>query len=345
MYLEKRLFEVYKGREIIEYCLKNNNHMEVKILNLGATIREIIYQGSNRVLGFDHIESYLDQGTYMGALVGRVAGRISGGKFIIKDKVYELDKNEGTTCLHGGNQGVSFQIWKLEKEIITEDSVGIVLRYISRDLECGFPGNMDILVRYILGEDDSLTIEYFAETDKDTIITLTNHSYFNLNDLNEDILNHELMLDANEYIRLNEINLPIGLADVENTPFDFRDGKTILKDMDLSHRELIRSEGYDHPFVLNRNNDIPIILSSKKSGIKLSIETSEPVVILYCSNKLKEDLPLSDGAKTFQYQGVCLETQWYPDAINQDFLPKNLLKSGEKYYSRTRYNFDIINNL
>lgn len=342
MYLEKRLFEIYKGREIIEYHLKNNNHMEVKILNLGATIREIIYQGSNRVLGFDHIENYLNQGTYMGALVGRVAGRISGGKFIIEDKVYELDQNEGTTCLHGGNQGLSFQIWELEREIVTEDSVGVVLRYISSDLECGFPGRLDILVQYILGEDDSLTIEYFAETDKDTIITLTNHSYFNLNNLNEDILNHELMMDANEYIRLNEMSLPIGVADVENTPFDFRDGKKILKDMDLSHSELIHSKGYDHPFVLNKNNNTPITLSSRKSGVKLSIETSEPVVILYCSNKLKEDLHLSNGTKTFQYQGLCLETQWYPDAINQVFLPINVLKSHEQYYSRTRYKFELI---
>lgn len=343
MELYKGIFEVYKGKEIIEYTLRNNNNMEVKILSLGGIIREIIYKGKNRVLGFDNIQSYVNSSTYMGAIVGRVAGRISKGKIEINKTIYELDKNEGTTCLHGGNQGFSMKIWELADEIISEDSVEIVLKYISKDLESGFPGEMTIYVRYRLKNDDSLIIEYFGETDKDTIITLTNHSYFNLNDNHsEDILNHELMIDANQYIKLNENNIPIGIWNVENTPFDFRNSKVIEKDMDLTHEELMNSEGFDHPFILTKDNDISTTLSSKKSGVELSIETTEPVAILYCSNKIKENLYLSDGNKTFKYQGVCLETQWYPDATNQDFLPNNILRKGDQYYSRTIYRFENI---
>ncbi|MDR7869525.1 MAG: aldose epimerase family protein [Tissierellaceae bacterium] len=344
MDLEKGLFGVYNGLEVTEYTLKNNNGMEIKILSLGAIIREIIYEDKNRVLGFDNLDSYVNSSTYMGALVGRVAGRISKGKIEINKTTYELDKNEGTTCLHGGNEGFSVKLWELDKENITEDTVGITLKYMSKDLECGFPGDMIIFVRYTLKNDDTLTIEYFAETNKDTIITLTNHSYFNLNDdHSNNILNHELMIDANEYIEINESNIPINISDVENTPFDFRSRKKIDKAMDLTHYQLINSEGFDHPFILKKNSKIPIILSSKKSGIQLSIETTEPVVILYCSNKIREDLPLLDGTKTFKYQGVCLETQWYPDAINQDYLPKNILKPGQEYYSMTKYMFSVIN--
>lgn len=343
MELNKRIFEVYKGKEIIEYSLRNNNSMEIKILSFGAIIRQIIYKDRNRVLGFDNVESYVTSSTYMGAIVGRVAGRVSKGKIEINKTTYELDKNEGATCLHGGNQGFSMKIWELVDETITEDSVEIVLRYISKDLESGFPGKMTIYVRYTLKNDDSLIIEYFGDTDKDTIITLTNHSYFNLNDNHsEDILDHELMIDANEYIKLDESNIPIGISNVENTPFDFRSSKMIGEDMDLEYDELINSEGFDHPFILTKNNSIDMILSNKKSGLQLKIETTEPVVILYCSNKIKEGLILSDSNKTFKYQGICLETQWYPDAINQDFLPNNILRKEDKYYSMTKYSFEEI---
>lgn len=343
MNLEKRVFGVYKGIEVIEYILKNKSNMEIKILNFGAIIRGIIYKGRNRVLGFDNIESYVNSSTYMGAIVGRVAGRISQGEIEINKTTYELDKNDGSNCLHGGNQGFSMKNWEMVDETIGEESLGIVLKYISKDLECGFPGEITTYVRYTLRNDDSLTIEYFAKSDKDTIITLTNHSYFNLNDNhNEDILNHELMIDANKYIRLNENNIPIAISNVEDTPFDFRSSKTIEKDMDLSHDELMNPEGFDHPFILSKNNGESATLSNKKSNIQLSIETTEPVVILYCSNKIKEGLTLSDGNKTFKYQGLCLETQWYPDAINQDFLPNNVLRKEDKYYSRTTFSFEEI---
>ncbi len=250
-------------------------------------------------------------------MVGRVAGRVSKGEVLISNKKYKLDQNEGSTCLHGGDEGYSFKVWEYVDSIVKKDSVSIILGYTSPDFESGFPGELINHVKYTVYKNDSLSIEYFAKSTKDTPITLTNHSYFNLNgDLSTDILNHILYIDADKYMQLDENNIPITISNVGQTPFDFRSGKAVNKDQ--------------------------IILSSAKTGIQLKINTSEPVVILYCSNKLEEGLTLSNGDRTIRYQGVCLETQWYPDAINQEFLLDNILKAGEEYNSKTVYKFHQI---
>lgn len=330
MNILRNKFGEYKNYDIIEYTLKNDNDLEVKILNLGGIVREINFKGKNRVLNYNNVEDYIDRDGYFGAIVGRVAGRISKGKIKIQNQEYELDKNEGDTCLHGGKEGFSFQIWQLEDEIITNDSTSIVLKYISPDMECGFPGEVIIYVKYTVEENNSLIIEYFAKTNKSTPITLTNHSYFNLNDnLNKDILDHILKIDADKFIRLDEKNIPLKIANVEGTPFDFRSGKKIKEDMDLSNRDLRHTKGYDHPFILNESNGEQIELYCEETGINLGIKTTEPVVILYTGNNLNEGF------------GVCLETQWYPDAINQEFLEDNILRPNENYYSKTEYKFSF----
>jgi len=343
MKIRSRNFGYYNNKEIKEYILYNGNNLEVKIISLGATIKEIHYRGLNTVLGFENLESYVDSRTYFGALIGRVAGRISKGEILIDGKEYKLSQNEGTSCLHGGYDGYSFKIWEYVDSIVGEDSVSLELSYASPNLESGFPGEVVNRVKYTVDKNDTLSIEYFAKPSMDSPITITNHSYFNLNgDFTKDILDHTLMIDAEEYIELDEKNLPIKVSKVEGTPFDFRSKKPIRKDMDLSHDQLRESLGYDHPFILNKPNEDPIILSSHKTGIQLRISTTEPVVILYCSNNLKEGLTLLGGEKTIRYQGVCLETQWYPDAINQQFLPNNIIKAGEEYYSNSIYKFSQI---
>ncbi|MCF6462855.1 aldose epimerase family protein [Clostridium sp. Cult1] len=340
MKISKKIFGIYKDQNIIEYTLSNEKNFNIKLLNYGGIIREINYKDKNRVLGFDNIDSYVNSTGYLGALVGRVAGRISNGKIYINNKPYDLDKNEGSTCLHGGRKGLSFQLWELEEEKITKDSASITLKHISPDMEGGFPGELMVYAKYTIDKEDSLIIEYFAETNKSTPITLTNHSYFNLNDdLNENILDHILRIDGEEYIKLDEKNIPLKISKVDGTPFDFRHGKAIREDMDLTSEDLKITGGYDHPFILNRHNDYPIELYSEKSGVRLIIETTEPVVILYTSNGIDEDLLLSGGEKTFKYQGVCLETQWFPDALNQKYMPKNILHPNERYYSKTKYSF------
>ncbi len=341
MNLSKRLFGKYKGSDVYEYTLDNGNHLNIKILNLGGIIREINYKGKNRVLGLDNVEGYVNSDAYFGALVGRVAGRISKGIIEIDNTIYKLDQNEGSTCLHGGSQGFSFKLWELEGEEVTDNRVSITLKYISPDMEGGFPGEVTVYAKYTVDKENSLTIEYFATTTKATPTTLTNHSYFNLNhDLKEGILDHILTIDGDYYIRLDEKNIPIEIAGVEGTPFDFRHGKKIGTDMDLTHEDLLHTKGYDHPIILNKNKGGQIRLYSESSGISLSIETTEPVVVLYCGNGLDDSTILSGGERTFKYQGVCLETQWYPDALNQPFLPNNILKADERYYSKTIYKWN-----
>lgn len=340
MKISKKDFGIHNGQAVTEYTLDNGKNLVVKILNLGGVIREINFKGKNRVLGFDNVEDYINKRGSIGALIGRVAGRISKGRMEIDGEVYELDKNEGTSCLHGGEENFSKKLWTLVEEEVGEEQACISLKYKSADGEAGFPGELDVLVKYIIDKDDSLTIEYFAKTNKPTIITLTNHSYFNLNDsLEEDILDHRLRIDADQYIRLDDRSIPIEISKVKGTPFDFREAKAIRKDLDLGHKDLKNPLGYDHPFILNKEQEGEILLSSPSSGVSLLVETTEPAVILYCSNKLEEGMKLSGGEETFRYQGVCLETQWYPDAINQEFLPKNILRPDENYYSRTSYRF------
>ena len=177
--------------------------------------------------------------TYFVALVGRVAGRVSKGEVLISNKKYKLDQNEGSTCLHGGDEGYSFKVWEYVDSIVKKDSVSIILGYTSPDFESGFPGELINNVKYTVYKNDSLSIEYFAKSTKDTPITLTNHSYFNLNgDLSTDILNHILYIDADKYMQLDENNIPITISNVGQTPFDFRSGKAVKKDMDLSHDDL-----------------------------------------------------------------------------------------------------------
>ncbi len=340
MKITKKRFGEYHNKEVLEYTLDNGRDLNIKVLNLGCILREINFKGKNRVLGYSTVEEYLNNEGNVGTVVGRVAGRISNGRINIDGKVYELDKNEGSTCLHGGSEGFARQIWEIVDEEIGEDYISLKLKYISNHMESGFPGRLVVYTKYIINKYNDMIIEYFAETDKPTIVSLTNHSYFNLNnDLNEDILNNSLKINSDEYISLDKANIPKSIKKVEGSPFDFRIDRTIDEYMDLSHVDLKNTEGYDHPFILKKDKNKEIFLKSNTSGISLSIETMEPTVVLYTSNKLKEGMDLSGGEKTYRYQGVCLETQWYSDAINQDFLPKNILRRGKEYYSRSKYSF------
>ncbi len=340
MKIKEVSFGVYNNQDIKEYTLDNGHNLSLNILTLGAIIKGVNFNGKNRVLGFDNVEDYVKSRFYFGALIGRVSGRISKSEFKIDEKSYKLDQNEGSTCLHGGKEGFSFKVWEIHDSNVSEESVSITLKHISLDLDNGFPGEFTVFVKYTVYRNNSFEIEYGGVTSKDTPVTLTNHSYFNLNnDLSEDILDHHLRIDADKYIKLDQNNIPIEISSVQGSPFDFRMGKTIKKDMDLNHDELKSTKGYDHPFILNNQDTNQVEVFCKDSGVKLNLFTTEPVIIVYCSNNLSKGYTLTEGKETFKYQGFCLETQWYPDALNQDFLPDNILKSGEEYYSKTRFEF------
>ena len=342
MDIRKNSIGKHRGKEIFQYTINNNLGLELKILNLGCIIRELNFHGKNMVLGYARPEEYLTCGGNFGSVVGRVAGRISKGQVTIDGKTYDLDKNEGDTCLHGGHEGFGSQVWDLVEEEIAKDFISLKFKYISKDMESGFPGQLSLYTKYTINRDNEIIIEYFGQTDKATILNLTNHSYFNLNTgLDETILDHKLFVRADQYISLDSKSIPKEIKNVGDSPFDFRQDRTIGEYMDLSHKDLKETRGYDHPLILSKDGKDEIILSSRESGISLRVNTTEPTVVVYTSNKLEEGMKLSGGENTFLYQGICLETQWYPDAVNQEFLPKKILRPGDKYYSRSSYGFSI----
>lgn len=335
------------GEEVIKYCLKNDRGIEVNVLNYGGIITEILAPDKtgnfeNIVLGFDNIMDYEEKSPYFGSVVGRIAGRISRASFKIDGKEYKLAKNNGRNNLHGGNRGFDKVIWGV-KEIIEEDYVGIELSYFSHDGEEGFPGNVDVKMEYHLNNNE-LEIKYNAVSDKKTIINLTNHSYFNLSgDLREDVLDHNLTINADRMSCVNQEVIPNGeIIDVKGTAFDFTKPKKVGKDIiNKDTKQLLYCGGYDHPFILNGNENPAARLEDEKSGRVLEITTDQPTVVFYSGNGLGEDIILSGNRKGKRHLALCLETQDYPDSINQDNFPTKIYNPGEKYEAYTKYRFYI----
>ena len=339
MKINKEKFGTLKtGEEIIKYKLKNKK-LQVNVLNYGGIITEIYTpdrkeKKENVVLGFDNLQDYEERSPYFGAIIGRHAGRISKAEFEIEGVKYQLADNEGNNNIHGGIKGLDKRIWKVE-----EIDKGIKLSYISPHLEEGFPGKVEFEVRYIL-EKSTLIIEYWAQADRKTIINLTNHSYFNLSGKKrKKILDSYLQIKSEKFLPLDKESIPTGeFRKVADTPFDFREPKRIGSEIEEDNRQLELGEGYDHPFVLEEENKENIVLKEEESGRGLSISTDQPAVIFYSANKL-EGMSLSEGEKAYPHLAVCLETQDYPDAVNNSNLPTCLYGCGNEYTSRTEYEF------
>ena len=249
------------GDSIDCYTLKNVNGVEVSIINYGGIITSIkapnkkgVYE--NIVLGYDSLAQYIETSPYFGAIVGRYGNRIANGQFSLDGKEYSLAKNNGPNSLHGGLKGFDKVVWNAAT-ISNDDSVSLVLRYLSKDMEEGFPGNLETTVTYTLNSDNKLDIVYEATTDKKTIVNLTNHSYFNLSgSIDKNILDHQLQIDADSLVPVDEFMIPTGeIAMVENTPFDFRMFKAIGDDIDADNEQLKLGSGYDHCWVLNNQNE------------------------------------------------------------------------------------------
>lgn len=332
------------GEKVYKYTLENSKGFRVGIINYGAVITEIYAPDrarkfENIVLGYDNLESYLENPAYLGAVVGRVAGRISKGGFLLKGKRYELDKNNGGNNLHGGLDGLSKKLWKSEK---TEN--GIILSYKSIHMESGFPGNVDFEVRYSISEDNSLELEYVAKPDRDTIINLTNHSYFNLSgDMKSGGEKQILKINSDFICEIDEEILPTGQKIyVKDTNFDFREGKVIeegLSEVDKDYNIKI-AKGYDHPFILNTDN-LEINLFSPESGRNMEIETDQKIVVFYSGNYLKGTPVLAGNKKSENNMGICLETQDYPDAVNIGEFSLEIYSPERPYSSKNIWKFSI----
>lgn len=343
MTIQKEIYAQFnKDKIIYSFTLKNKRGVEVKILNFGGIITSIKTPDKkgyieNITLGYDSPQQYIDDNSYLGAIIGRYGNRIANGKFILEDISYTLAKNNPPNHLHGGLMGFNKKIWKASSKI-NKDSVTLTLNYLSKDMEEGFPGNLITTVSYSLTSDNSLEIVYEAKTDKKTIVNLTNHAYFNLSgNFNSDILDHHLQINGNKMLPVDEFLIPTGDMDlVENTPFDFRTFKPIGKDIYANNKQLKLGLGYDHCWCLNNSDQgVRKVASAyhKKSGRLLEVFSDQPGVQFYSGNHLSGDYQ--------KRTGFCLETQHYPNSPNQKKFPSVVLCPGEIYSSKTFYKFLI----
>lgn len=334
------------GEEVTKYTLCNDNNCSVGILNYGGIITEIMVPDKNKtienvVLGFDSIGEYEEKSPYFGCLVGRIAGRISGASFEIDDTTYNVAANNNRNSLHGGLKGFDKVIWNTT-EIVEKESVSLSLNYLSEDGEEGFPGNLDANVTYTFNNQNEIEISYKAKTDKRTIVNLTNHSYFNLSGNGKrDILEQYLQINADQYGLVDTEIIPAGIADVSGTAFDFRSMKLVGQDIKNDEVQLKNAGGYDHPFLLNAKNDIVAAMYDKESGRYMEVVTDQKAVVFYAGNQMEDGLQLSSNVVARSHMALCLETQYYPDAINQECFETLILNPEDTYKAYTKYSFKI----
>ena len=338
------------GDNVFKYLLKNSN-CEVEVITYGGIITSIKVPDMNNnlidiVLGFNNLDAYLEGHPYFGAIVGRFANRIDNGKFLINEEEYKLALNNNGTSLHGGIKGFDKVNWNvINYDYLNKRS--IKLNYLSKHMEEGYPGNLDINVTYTLLDDNELKVEYQAETDKTTVLNLTQHSYFNLSgESSGDILDHELLINADSFLPVNEKIIPTGeIKNVQDTPFDFRERKKIRRDILKNNRQLKLGNGYDHCWVLNDYNKKLRKISevySNQTRIKMEVFTDLPGLQLYSGNFLDGSLNSKKGKKYINRSGLCLETQAFPNSPNNESFPTTILEPGEKFYSQTSFKFSTV---
>jgi aldose 1-epimerase len=338
------------GKPVDLFTLVNDNGVEMKVINYGGIITELKVPDKNGkfedvVLGFDNLEGYVKSSPYFGALVGRYGNRIAKGKFTLDGEEYSLVQNNMGNHLHGGTKGFDKVVWKAEPSETTEGPQ-LKLSYLSPDMEEGYPGNLQVEVIYTLTNDDAIRIDYKATTDKKTVINLTNHSYFNLTG-NPDttILTHELMLNADQFVPVDETLIPTGeLAPVEGTPMDFTEPTAIGARIGEDYEQLKLGLGYDHCWVVNGEAGTlrqAATVYEPNSGRFMEVLTTEPAVQFYSGNFLDGSFAGKGGVVYQQRSGLCLETEHYPDSPNQPDFPSAELNPGDTYQTTTVYKFSV----
>ena len=316
------------------YTLENN-FLKIEILNLGACIKKIELKDKNNiprniVLGYDNLEKYIENPAYLGAIIGRTAGRIKNGILNVDGKEYNLSINNSTNTLHGGKNSISHRFWNIEKL-----NNKIICTIKSPNLENGYPGNIDIKIEYILSENE-LEIKYYADTDRKTYLNLTNHSYFNLSgDYTNTIYEDILLINSDYFLGINENSIPTNLISLDNSIFNFRVPKKI-KDFfsgDDEQKDLANN-GIDHPYILNNKN--AVIIKNENTGIKISVETDNPAVVIYTANYLNEI-----GFK--KHSAICFETQEAPNLFQDKKLNINptFIDENNSYQKYTKFIFKI----
>ena len=335
------------GKKTDLFTLRNKNNMEVCITNFGGRIVSVMVpdkdgQMRDVVLGFDSIQDYISKPSDFGASIGRYANRINQGKFTLDGVEYQLPRNNYGHCLHGGPQGFQYRVF----DAVQPNPQEVELTYVAKDGEEGFPGNITCKVLMKLTDDNAIDIRYEAETDKPTIVNMTNHSYFNLDGDAGSNADHLLTVDADYYTPVDSTFMTTGeIASVEGTPMDFRTPTPVgARINDYAFVQLKNGNGYDHNWILNTKGDInrkAASLKSPKTGIVLDVYTNEPGVQVYAGNFLDGSLTGKKGITYNQRASVCLETQKYPDTPNKSEWPSAVLRPGEKYMSQCIFKFSV----
>ena len=335
------------GKKTDLFILKNRNNLQAAITNYGGRIVGLWVPDktgkmTDVVVGFDNLKTYVNSTEpYFGATIGRYGNRIAKGKFTIDGKEYSSSLNNGVNMLHGGKKGFQSVVWDAKQ---VGDNA-LELSYLSKDMEEGFPGNLDIKVTYTLTDNNELKIEYHATTDKKTVVNLTNHAFFNLNgEGSGDILGHILHINADMYTPVDATLIPTGKSDpVEGTPFDFRKPTAIGARVNVENEQLKNGAGYDHNLILNAGKGTGLTKAGNvvgdKSGIVMEIFTDQPGMQFYCGNFMESKNTFKGGAKDDFRTAFCLETQHFPDSPNQPSFPSTVLKPGETYQTVTVYKF------
>ena len=325
MKIEKKHYGITsEGEKVTLYTLTNSKEISLEVITYGGIITKLFFPDNkgilgNIVLGYDNLKYYEDNQQFLGAIIGRYANRIKDSCFKIDKVKFNIDKNNGNNHLHGGFSGFHKKVWEA-KSIKRKDSLSLILNYYCKDLEAGFPGNLETTVHYTLNNKNELEIKYIAKTDKKTIVNFTNHSYFNLgSSIDKKVFNHKLLLKANKYLEVSNDLIPTGkLLNVKGTKYDF---------LNLSKL----SCEFDNCWALNKNFDQKIelaaILVNEETGRKIEVYTDEPGIQVYTGNNL--------NFKHKKNSGICLETQHFPNSPNQPNFPSTELKPTEVYESNT----------
>lgn len=348
MDIVRDIFGSCKESTIHRYTISNDSGVTVAILNYGAIISSLKVpdrrgETADVVLGYDTLQEYIEDDLYIGSLVGRYANRINGGLFHLEEIPYQLTCNNPGLHLHGGKKGFNKKIWEAET-IQEERGPGLKLSLLSPDGDQGYPGNLRVGVSYLLTDDNELVIDYEAETDKPTVVNLTQHSYFNLAGQG-DIAGHYIEINGSEYTPVGSELIPTGeLATVEGSPFDFRTRRPIGLAMAKGDMKKKAGEGFDHNYVLDTLGDVGKVAASlyhEESGRTMEVSTTKPGMQFYTGNFLTGRQKGRGGVPFFKHAALCLETQYYPDSPNQPTFPSPLLVPGDIYRHTTIYRFGL----
>lgn len=325
------------------YRFINKNGMSVEVTDQGASLVEVNVPDKEGnlcdvILGYQKMEEYATETEFFGATVGRNANRIGGASFTLNGQEYQLEDNNNGNNLHSGLEFYHMRLWDVKE--VTENSIRFGL--LSPDGDQGYPGNVQMEVEYSLGDDNSLRISYLGKTDKDTIINMTNHSHFNLNGhASGDVLDHKMWIDADAFVPTDEKLIPTGeIRSVEGTPMDFRKGKEIGLGIDDAYEPIQLAGGYDHNWCLKNEGKLQKVatLTGDASGIHMEVHTDLPGVQVYSCNFLQE-MTGKNGVTYRRRQGICFETQHYPDAIHHEDFPSPITEAGKTYRTTTIYKF------